>query len=432
MPLRCGRDFGAGTAGGGASLNSMPVTADPPPVAFDWSSQEFKQNPFPALARLRALGPLVRVRFPLLGRVWLATSYEAVNELLRDHSRFVQSPTAAGNRWMGAVFRCLPRSLQPLATNMLLRDEPDHRRLRSLVEQAFQARQVAALRPRLETLAEEAAQRLSKAGPGGDLLEHFARPFPLAVICELLGLPAQDRAQFTAWASAFGRSGNFLAIALGLRGLGKLLRYLRDEIRRQSARPRDGLLAALIQAEESGDRLSEDELLAMAFVLFAAGHETTLHQIAGSVLTLFDHSEQRAELAADWGLAESAVQELLRHLSFAQLSKPRFAREDTELRGCRVRRGQVVFACLAAANSDPTVFPHPEQLDLRREPNRHLAFGAGIHFCLGAKLARVETEVALRCLFSRFPELRLGCDRAQVKYNRRPGARGLVALPVAW
>ena len=162
-------------------------------------------------------------------------------------------------------------------------------------------------------------------------------------------------------------------------------------------------MAALIEAEEAGDRLSEDELVAMVFLLLAAGHETTLHQIACSVLTLLDHPQQLAELTADWGLADSAAQELLRYVSFAQVSKPRYAREDTEFYGQPIRRGQMLFACLAAANSDPSVFDNPERLDIHRQPNRHLAFGAGIHVCLGAKLARVETAIALERLFTRFP-----------------------------
>ena len=406
-----------------------------PPVAeFDLCSQEFKQDPFPTLAKMRGLGPLVRTKFPFFGNVWMATTYDAVNDLLRDHHRFVQNPATAGNRWMHAVLRWLPRTLQPLSSNMLLRDEPDHRRLRSLVDRAFQARSVEALRPRLEVLADEALNRLAEeaaASPDGvDLLTHFARPFPLAVICELLGLPPEDRAKFTHWANAFSKSSTLLGITYGLWGLGKLMRYLRDEIKRQARQPRDGLLAALIQAEEAGDRLTEDELVAMAFLLLAAGHETTLHQIACSVLTLLDHEDQLRELAADWSLAESAIHELFRYVSFAQVSKPRYARENTEFCGFPIRRGQMLFACLAAANADGTRFENPDRLDLHRAAQRHLAFGAGVHFCLGAALARAETEIALRRLFTRFPRIRLAVPRSQIRYSRRPGTRSLLALPL--
>jgi len=410
------------------------TTAHPAVLHFDLSSQAFKHDPFPTLARMRDCGHVIRTRLPLFGTTWLATTHEAVNDLLRDHHRFVLNPATAGNRVMGSILRWLPRTLQPLSTNMLIRDEPDHRRLRHLVERAFRVRSVEALRPRLEILADGALDELARQGAhatdGVDLLAHFARPFPLAVICELLGLPPEDRPLFTRWAARFSTSTSLLGIVLGFRGMSKTMRYLRAEIARQTAHPRDGLLAALIEAEEAGDRLSEDELLAMAFLLLVAGHETTLHQIAGSVLILFEHPDQLRELRADWGLAESAVPELLRYLSFAQISKPRYANEDVTFWGQPIRRGQMIFACLAAANSDPAVFAHPDQLNLRREPNPHVAFGDGAHYCLGAALARAEIEIALRRLFTRFPNLELALPPSQAQFSRRPGMRGVVALPV--
>jgi len=414
----------------------MPGVMEPPAVELDLMSQAFKENPFPTLARMRELGPIIRIRLPIFGQVWMATTYEAVNGLLRDHQRFVQNPTTAGNRWMTTLLHWLPGSLQPLATNMLLRDPPDHRRLRGLVDQAFLRQTVEALRPRLEVLADEALDRLAEQAVRSrgrvDLLAHFARPFPLAVICELLGLPAEDRPKFTRWASGFSKSFSLLGILSTFHGLGKLMRYCRAEYRRQTRQPRDGLLAALIQAEEAGDRLSEDELVAMVFLLLAAGHETTLHQIAGNVLALLDHPHQLADLTADWGLADSAAQELLRYISFAQVSKPRYAVADAEFGGQLIRKGQIIFACLASANSDPSVFANPEQLDIHRPANRHLAFGAGIHVCLGAKLARVETAIALQRLFTRFPNLRLAMPRSQVGYSSRFGTRALASLPVRW
>jgi cytochrome P450 len=408
---------------------------EPPLVRIDFQSQAFKQNPFPTLARMREAGPLIRTRLPILGKVWLATTYEAVNDLLRDHHRFVQNPATAGNRLMGGIFRWLPWGLRPLVTNMLLRDEPDHRRLRSLVEQAFLRQSIEDLRPRLVALADESLDRLSERprnGEGIDLVAHFARPFPLAVICELLGLPPEDRPKFTRWAQGFSTAASLPAILLGMRGLGQMMRYLREEIQRQSVRPRGGLLAALIQAEEAGDRLSEEELLAMVFLLLAAGHHTTLHQISCSVLTLLDHPDQLRELTSDWSLADSAAQELLRHVSFAQVTKPRFAREDAEFCGHTISRGQMLFGSLAAANNDPSVFDQPEQLDIRRHPNRHLAFGTGIHVCLGAMLARVETAIALEGLFTRYPNLKLAVPRSRIRYTAQFGTRPLAALPVTW
>src|SRR5262245_21781847 len=183
---------------------------DPTPLRFDLWSQSFKQNPFPTLAQLRAAGPVVRVRLPIAGNVWMVTTYDAVNEVLRDHQRFVRDPVMAGNRMVGTLLRWLQGRLRTLSSNMLLRDEPDHRRLRSLVDQSFQRHSVEAMRPRLEILADEAlnllAAQAARSAGGVDLLDHFARPFPLAVICELLGLPPEDRPKFTRWASRFVNS----------------------------------------------------------------------------------------------------------------------------------------------------------------------------------------------------------------------------------
>ncbi len=253
------------------------------------------------------------------------------------------------------------------------------------------------------------------------------------MICEILGLPPEDRPKFTRWASRFATSSSFLGIVWGLlTGIRQMMHYAREEFRRQTRHPRGGLVAALIEAEEAGDRLSEDELVAMVFLLLAAGHETTLHQITLSVLTLLEHPQQLAELTADWGLADSATQELLRYISFAQVSKPRYARDDVEFYGQPIRRGQMIFGCLAAANSDPAVFENPERLDIRRQPNRHLAFGTGIHVCLGAKLASAEIAIALERLFTRFPKLHLAVPRSGIRFVPRTGTRGLGALPVEW
>ncbi|WP_422929121.1 cytochrome P450 family protein [Singulisphaera sp. PoT] len=402
---------------------------------FDLNSQAFKRDPFPTLARMRKSGPLIRIRIPIFGKVWMATTYESVNELLRDHARFVQSPATAGNRGVGTLLRWLPRTLRPLTTNMLLRDEPDHRRLRSLVDQAFRRQSVEALRPRLEALADAAARRPGSRGgalpDGVDLLAHFARPFPLAVICEILGLPPEDRPRFTGWASNLATATSLPSLLLALhRGVRPLLSYAREELRRQSTEPREGLIAALFQAEEAGDRLTEDEVVAMIFLLLAAGHETTLHQITLNVLTLLDHPEQLDALKADWSLGDSAAQELLRFVSFAQISKPRYAREPLEFQGRSIHRGEMLFACLASANADPSVFAAPDRLDLRRHPNRHVAFGTGIHHCLGAALARAETAIALERLFTRHPRLRLAVPPEALRFSPRIGSRSLLALPV--
>lgn len=402
---------------------------------FDLNSQAFKRDPFPTLARMLESGPMIRAKIPIFGKVWMATTHDAVNELLRDHARFTQSPSTAGNLGMGRLMRWMPGALRPLTTNMLLRDEPDHRRLRSLVDQAFRRQSVEALQPRLEALADAALDGLeaeaARSPDGVDLLAHFARPFPLAVICEILGLPPDDRPRFTQWASKMSSATNLPGLLLALyRGVRPLLCYAREELRRQSVEPREGLIAALYEAEEAGDRLTEDEVVAMIFLLLAAGHETTLHQITLNVLTLLDHPEQLDALKADWSLGDSAAQELLRFVSFAQISKPRYAREPLEFQGRSIRRGEMLFACLASANADPSVFAAPDRLDLRRHPNRHVAFGTGIHHCLGAALARAETAIALERLFTRHPRLRLAVPPEALRFSSRIGSRSLLSLPV--
>jgi cytochrome P450 len=405
------------------------------PLRIDFCAQDAKRNPLPLWRTLRDAGPVVRVTVPIFGTVWMATTHDAVGELLRDHHRFVQDPATAGHRWMATLRRWLPKSLRPLTRQMLIMDEPDHRRLRRLVEQAFMRQSVDAIRPRLEALAEESLDHLHHAANrqphGVDLIEHFARPFPLAVICELLGLPPEDRPRFTRWASGITSASSLLGILWGLGGLSRMMRYLKEEIARQRVAPRDGLLAALIHAEEQGDRLSEEELLAMVFLLLAAGHETTLHQIAASVVVLLDNPEHVRAIAAGAHVSDAMVQELLRYVSFAQVSKPRYARGDTEFHGQQIHKGQMLFACLASANTDPACFVDPERFDPARDPNRHMAFGSGIHYCLGAKLASAELAIALERLFARWPGLRLAVPRDELPYIPRFGTRSLKTLPVA-
>jgi cytochrome P450 len=402
------------------------------PLRIEFCSQAAKQNPFPLWRKLREAGPLVRLQVPIFGTVWMATTHDSVSELLRDHHRFVQDPATAGHRWMVTLRRWLPRSLRPLTRQMLIMDEPDHRRLRRLVEQAFHRHSVEHLRPRLIALAEESLDHLEQVAgrQGVDLIEHFARPYPLAVICELLGLPPEDRPHFTRWASGITTASSLFGIAWGLGGLSRMMRYLKEEIARQRASPRDGLLAALIHAEAEGDCLSEEELLAMVFLLLAAGHETTLHQIAGSVLILFDHPEHVRAIAANGHVTDAMVQELLRFWSFAQVSKPRYARDDMEFRGQTIHKGHMLFACLASANTDPACFVDPERFDPARDPNRHMAFGSGIHYCLGAKLASAELAIALERLFARWPALRLAMPHDELAFIPRFGTRSLRTLPV--
>lgn len=403
-----------------------------PAPKIDISSPAFKSDPLPALARLREQGPIIHAHLPLVGDCWLTTTYEATDRVLHDKETFVNDPRHAGRKSYAGMQWWMPRSLGALTSNMLGKDEPDHRRLRGLTESAFVKRSIDGMRPWIEELVERQLLLLEASalsvGPV-DFIEHFARPLPLAVICELLGLPAEDREKFMRWCRFTSVSGVF-DLVRALRGIGKLQRYLKRQFALCRKQPRPGMISLLVAAEQEGDRLSEDELLAAAFVLLIAGHETTVHLLACGLIALSQHPEQKAELTADWSKLDTAVDEILRYTSPVQLTKPRYAGRDVELFGQQIRRGEFCLPLLAAANCDPAKFPDPQRFDITRQPNCHLAFGTGIHTCLGLKLAKAEAEIAFKRLYSRFPDLELPVAAEQLDWTKRIGLRSLRSLPV--
>jgi cytochrome P450 len=263
-----------------------------------------------------------------------------------------------------------------------------------------------------------------------DLMEDLARPLPMAVICELLGLPEGDRPRFRQWARAVMSVTSLWGLFRFLPALRCLVAYFESHFEQCRRNPRPGLMTALVQAEQDGDRLSRDELLAMAFLLLLAGHETTVHLIGGGTLALLQAPDQKERLTADRSLLPSAVEELLRFVCPVQVTKPRWVGRDLEFRGRRLRRGEVIIPMLASANADPARFRDPERLDVGRWPNPHVAFGTGSHFCLGAQLARVEAQVVTERLFTRFPRLSLAVPPSALRYTGRLGLRALTALPV--
>jgi cytochrome P450 PksS len=396
---------------------------------IDFASQSFMRDPFPTLTRLRAAGPVVPVKIPFLGKTWIATTYEAVSDVLKDDGTFVRSPENAGKREPAGMRWWMPPTLRALAANMLGYDDPDHRRLRKLVDQAFNRQSVEGLHGRIGDICDGLLDRMAGGGPV-DLMEQLARPLPLAVICELLGLPEEDRPRFRRWVQALMSMTSLWGAFRFLPGLFRLVGYFKRHFEECRRHPRPGLMTALVQAEQDGDSLSENELLAMAFLLLVAGHETTVHLIGGGVLTLLEAPEQKTRLLADCSLAPSAVEELLRFVSPVQIAKPRYVGRDVALDGQPLRRGDVLVPMLASANADPSRFESPERLDLTRAPNPHVAFGTGKHFCLGAQLARVEAQVVIEKLFSRFPDLSLAVPGSALKYTGRLGIRALTALPV--
>lgn len=396
-------------------------------VDVDFTSQAFFRDPRATIDALRAAGPVVAARLPFVGRTWLATTQESASAVLKDSATFTlrKSGGIAGVPWW------MPGIIRSLADSMLTMDEPDHSRLRGLVDEAFRRRAVLAMEPRIHELADELAGDLFARASPADLVARYARALPLAVICELLGLPAADRPMFSAWAGKATSVQSALGFFRVLPSFFAIRRYVRGRLDDARAHGGQGLIAELVAVEREGARMSADEMVAMVFLLLFAGHETTTHLISGSAYELLRNHDLRDWLIADWSRLDLAVEEFLRFLSPVQFSKPRFVRRDVALGGARLARGDKIMAMLAAANLDPAANEHPERLELARKPNRHLAFGTGIHFCLGHQLARIEAQCALRALFARYPTLDLAVDPAQIRWRPRLGLRAIEALPVA-
>jgi cytochrome P450 len=395
----------------------------------DLANPQFKANPYPFYARLRAEAPVWRTTLPDKRVAWLVTRYEDVAGVLRDDT-FAKDRLNAMDPEQLRKTPWVPGFLKPLERNMLDLDDPDHARLRALVSKAFTPRLIERLRGRIETLSEELLDVMERKG-GAELVGDYALPIPATVIAELLGVPAEDRRKFHRW------SGKLVSVSSGrdmLRALPAALaftRYLRKIIERRRAEPGDDLLTALVRAEEEGDKLSEDEVLAMAFLLLVAGHETTVNLIASGALALLEHPEQAEALSSDPSLTKPAVEELLRYTSPVELATERYAREDVEIAGTRIPRGELVLAVLGSANHDEWEFEDPDVLNLTRDPNRHLAFGrGGVHHCLGAPLARMEGQIAMSALLRRFPHARLAVAPETLRWRRGLFLRGLHMLPL--
>jgi cytochrome P450 PksS len=394
---------------------------------LDFTSEAFFRDPPKAIAALRAAGPVVATRFPLVGDVWITTTHDATAQVLKDSTIFTlrkEDGDVAGLRWW------MPKLVRTIANNMLTMDEPDHTRLRSIVDEAFRRRAIVAMEPRIRAIADGLADELFAKGSPADLVQSYARILPLSVISELLGLPMADRPRFIAWANAMSSLTNIVGFFRLLLAFRKMRFYLDQQLQIARERGGEGLIAELVQVEREGGEITPDEMVSMVFLLLAAGSETTTHLISGSVYELLRNPGLRDWLEEDWSRAGLAVEEFLRFVSPVQFSKPRYVRRDVELEGVRLSKGDRVMVMLAAANMDPAVHDQPARLDLERKPNRHMSFGTGIHFCLGHQLARIEAACALEALFVRWPKLGLAVDASQIHWRKRPGLRAIAKLPV--
>jgi cytochrome P450 PksS len=396
----------------------------------DVTSSEFKANAYAYYARLRAEAPVHAVELPNGQTVWLVSRYDDVVALLKDNRLAKDRRNAAGSK----PFSRLPGIfgfLQALESNMLDVDPPDHTRLRSLVHLAFTPRLVDGMRGRIESLADELLGAVM-AARSLDVIADYALPIPLTVISEMLGIPARDHHRFHQWSSAIVASTATPNNLRVLPAVWKFVRYIRGLIALKRTQPQDDLTTALVQVEEAGERLRERELVAMIFLLVIAGHETTVNLIGNAVLALLQFPDQRERLRGDPSLDALAVEELLRFHSPVEVTTERYARQDLHIAGIRIPRGALVYGVLSSANRDETQFPRADQLDLGREKNRHLAFGQGIHYCLGAPLARLEGQIALRRLLESAPGIRLAVPESALRWRKGLNLRGLESLRLTW
>lgn len=397
-----------------AADNSVAQPAFPLDTAY-------QTNLFDESARLREAGPVHRVVTPEGEHAWLVTRYADVRAALANP---VLSLCRA-NAHAGYRGSALPAALDEHLLNL---DPPDHTRLRRLVGGAFTAHRIERLRGRVQHAADVLLDDLAGRADA-DLIESYAAPLPMAVICELLGVPPADRAQFRAWTHVLVDSAPDRDRNLG-DALRNILRFTRELIERKRARPDDDLLSALIRAHDVGDRLTENELVSISFLLFAAGYETSMNLIGVGILELLRRPQRCAALRSDPARVPAFVEELLRHSAPASLSTRRFPVEVVEIGGTRIPAGDMVLLSLASANRDPDRFARPDELLAARTEQGHVAFGHGVHFCLGAPIARLEGQIAIGTVLGRFPSLALAVPAGQLPWRPSIRTRGLRRLPV--
>lgn len=396
------------------------------PIAYvNIASSEFKANPFPFYAQLRSEAPVYQTTLPDRRDVWLVTRYDDVVAVLKDDRFSKDKINARRPPWLPGMFK-------PLLRNMLDVDVPDHTRLRGLVQKVFTVRLIENLRERIQDLADELLNQTQAEGRM-DLVRDYAITIPTTIIAEMLGVPTEDRHKFHRWSStAISSTASRWGMVFALPNVVAFLRYVRGLVKSRRANPKDDLVTALVQAEEAGDQLSEDELVAMIFLLLVAGHETTVNLIGNGMLTLLENLNQMSKLRDNPLLIKTSVEELLRYNGPLETATERYARTDTTVAGVIIPRGELVLAVLASANRDERQFKDADRLDLGREPNPHVAFGFGIHYCLGASLARLEGQIAIATLLRRIPNLKLSIPPDKLRWRRGLVLRGLESLPVAF
>ncbi|WP_433859069.1 cytochrome P450 family protein [Streptomyces kronopolitis] len=387
-------------------------------------------DPYAAYAALREAGPVHRITGADGSPAWLVTRYDDVRSALADPRLSLDKRHAGPGGYRGFA---LPPALD---ANLLNMDPPDHTRVRRLVVKAFTPGRVETLRAPVRRVADELLDAMAERGRA-DLIADYAGPLPITVICDLLGIPQRDRRDFLAWSDALITPDPSRPEAMK-HAIGAMLEFYTGLIAAKRAEPGDDLLSDLIAVrddepgDDGGDRLTEDELTSLAFLILFAGYENTVHLIGNAVLGLLDRPELLRQLQHNPAELPTTVEEFLRFDSPGPLAIRRFPRQDLEIGGVRIPAGDSVLLSIASANRDPARFPAPDVLDRGRDLSGHLAMGHGIHYCLGAPLARMEAVTAIGALLARFPGLRLDVPRGELRHRRSLRSRGLISLPVAW
>ncbi|WP_083677677.1 cytochrome P450 [Paenibacillus sp. FSL R7-0337] len=402
--------------------------ANPTRPEVDFMDKAFIQQPFAAYERLREEEPVHRFLLPGGQFAWLVSRYEDALKVLQD-SRFVTNPPNAGNEEAS-----LPSHQEVISRNLISVGPEDHRRLRRLIQKAFTPRMIEGLRGRIEEISEELLDTIAGKGTRKmDLIEEYAFPLPIIVICEMLGVPLEDQDRFRGWSDVIMEGFNNPELDQASDEVMKaFVDYLQELIAERRKHLQNDLISSLISVEEEGEALTEQELYALVFVLIIAGHETTVNLIGNGVLALLEHPEQKQMLLAQPEFIQSAIEEMLRFNGPAEVSNIRWATEDLELDGKQIRQGDMLFVSLLSANRDSLKFQEPDTFDITRKVNDHIAFGKGVHYCLGAPLARLEGEIAVSALLRRMPDIRLEVEEEQLEW--RPGMiiRGVKAFPVTF
>lgn len=396
--------------------------------AVDILSPDFKANPFPFFSRLRLEQPVYPTVLPDKKRVWLLSRYDDVRMLLMD-DRFAKDRRNAMTEEQLKQQPWMPKMFRALEKNMLDLDPPNHTRLKNLVHKVFTPQRIGQMQKRIQNLAEELLEKVTGKGEM-DLIKDFALPLPMTIITEILGVPNKDRDKFHKWSKVIVSLDQFNPTLRSLPSMWMFIRYLKRFFKMRRAEPKDDLVSALIQVEESGNKLDEDELLAMVFLLLVAGHETTVNLISSGILALIENPDQMNKLREDPELINSAIEELLRYASPVFMSTERYARQDFTIHNITIPRGELVLGVIGSANRDESIFENSDCLNLTRKSNKHLSFGHGIHFCMGAPLARMETQIAINTLLRKFPRIRLKKSKESLRWRSSLILRGLEELPL--